>query len=85
MKIHGGIELQLHTLLILALNGSEWSASQPGYFTPRKRAPGTHWKDGPRVSLDAVAKRRSSFFALNLKHRASKMRRGDYIKHSKYF
>jgi len=23
--------------------GVEWSASQPGRFTPRERAPGTHW------------------------------------------
>jgi hypothetical protein len=29
--------------LISALDGGEWSASRPGRFTPRERAPGTHW------------------------------------------
>jgi len=29
--------------LPLALDGGEWSASHTGHFTPRKRAPGTHW------------------------------------------
>jgi hypothetical protein len=45
--------------LTLALDGGEWSASRPGHFTPRERAPGTHWIGGwvgPRALLDAVAK-----------------------------
>jgi hypothetical protein len=29
--------------LTSALYGSEWSASRPGRFIPRKRAPGTNW------------------------------------------
>jgi hypothetical protein len=29
-----------------ALYGGEWSASRSGRFTPRKRAPGTHWIGG---------------------------------------
>jgi len=29
-----------------ALDGDEWSATRPGRFTPRKRAPGTHWIGG---------------------------------------
>jgi hypothetical protein len=32
--------------LISALDGGEWSASRPGRFTPRKRAPGIHWIGG---------------------------------------
>jgi hypothetical protein len=32
--------------LTLALDGSEWSASRPGRFTPRERAPGNHWIGG---------------------------------------
>jgi hypothetical protein len=32
--------------LILALVGGEWSTSRPGHFTPRERAPGTHWIGG---------------------------------------
>jgi hypothetical protein len=29
--------------LTSALDESEWSASRPGRFTPRERAPGSHW------------------------------------------
>jgi len=29
--------------LTSALDGGEWSASRPGHFTPRERAPGAHW------------------------------------------
>jgi hypothetical protein len=38
--------------LTSALDGSEWSVSRPGRFTPRKRASGTHWigrRVGPRA------------------------------------
>jgi hypothetical protein len=47
--------------LTSALHGGEWSASRPGRFTPRERAPGTHWIRswmGPRAVLDAVVKRK---------------------------
>jgi hypothetical protein len=43
------------------LDGGEWSASRPDRFTPRERAPGTHWIGGwvgPRAVLDAVVKRK---------------------------
>jgi hypothetical protein len=30
----GGLDLYLHSFLISALEGSEWSASRPGSFTP---------------------------------------------------
>jgi hypothetical protein len=46
--------------LTSALDGGEWSASRPGRFTPRERAPGTRWIGGwvgPRAVLDAVVKR----------------------------
>jgi hypothetical protein len=49
--------------LISALDGGEWSASRPSRFTPRERAPGTHWIGGwvgPRAVLDAVLKRKKS-------------------------
>jgi hypothetical protein len=39
----------------------EWSASRPGGFTPRERAPSTHWIGGwvgPRAGLDAVVRRK---------------------------
>jgi len=41
-------------------SGGEWSASCLGRFTPRERAPDTHWIGGwvgHRAGLDAVAKR----------------------------
>jgi hypothetical protein len=44
-----------------ALDGGEWSASRPGRFTPRERAPGTHWIggwEGPRAVLDAEVDRK---------------------------
>jgi len=44
-----------------ALDGSEWSASRLCRFTPRERAPVTHWVGGyvdPRAGLDAVVKRK---------------------------
>jgi len=44
-----------------ALGGGEWSASCTGCFTPRERAPDTHWIGGwvgPRTSLDAFVKRK---------------------------
>jgi hypothetical protein len=47
--------------LISALDGGEWSASRPNHFTPRERAPSTHWIGGwvgPRDVLDAVVKRK---------------------------
>jgi hypothetical protein len=43
------------------LDGSEWSISRPGRFTPRERAPGINWIggwEGPRAVLDAVVKRK---------------------------
>jgi hypothetical protein len=47
--------------LTSALDGGEWSASRPGRFNPRKRAPGSHWIVnwvGPRASLDAAVRRK---------------------------
>jgi hypothetical protein len=44
---------------ISALDGGEWSASRHDRFTPRKRAPDTHWIGdwvGLRAGLDAVVK-----------------------------
>jgi hypothetical protein len=36
MKTYVGVEVQLHSFLTSALDGSEWSASQPGRFPPGK-------------------------------------------------
>jgi hypothetical protein len=61
MKEYGVVEVQFDAFLTSALDGGEWSASHPGRFTPRERAPGTHWIGGwmgPRAGLDAVVNRK---------------------------
>jgi hypothetical protein len=58
--------------LTSALDGGEWSASRPGRFIPRERAPGIHWiggRVGPRAVLGAVVKRK-----IPSPHRESKTR-----------
>jgi hypothetical protein len=62
--------------LTSALYGGKWSALRPGRFTPRERAPGTHWIEGwvgPTVVLDAVVKRKfpASAGNRNLESRSS--------------
>jgi len=49
------MEVWLHSILTSPLDGGEWSASQPGHFTSRERAHGTHWIGGG--SLYDVAKK----------------------------
>jgi hypothetical protein len=47
--------------LISALDAGEWSASRLGRFTPREKAPGTHWIGGwvgSRAVLNALVKRK---------------------------
>jgi hypothetical protein len=47
--------------LTSALDGGEWSVSRSSRFTPRERAPGTHWIAGwvgPRTGMDTVRKRK---------------------------
>jgi hypothetical protein len=46
MKAYWGVEVYLYAFLTSALDGGEWSASRPGSFTHRERAPGTHWIGG---------------------------------------
>jgi hypothetical protein len=65
MKAYGGVDEKFHIFLTSALARGEWSASRPGRFTPRERAPGTHWIGGwvdPRAGVDDVEKRK--FFTL---------------------
>jgi hypothetical protein len=66
MKTYGGVEVYLHEFRTSAQNGSKWSASRSGRFTPGERAHGIHWIGrwvGPRGGLDAVAKRRNPIIA----------------------
>jgi hypothetical protein len=52
MKAYGRVDVWTHIFLTSVLVGGEWSASRPGRFTPRERAPGAHWIGG-RVDLRA--------------------------------
>jgi len=56
------VEIYLHSFFDLDTRWMcEWSASRPGRFTPRERAPGIHWTGGwvgPRDVLGAVVKRK---------------------------
>jgi hypothetical protein len=59
MKAYGGVGIQIHIFLTSELTGGEWSASGPCRFTPKERAPGTHWIGGwmgPRTSLNYLEK-----------------------------
>jgi hypothetical protein len=38
MKAYGGVDVQTHVFLTLALVEGEWSASYPSHFTPGERA-----------------------------------------------
>jgi hypothetical protein len=61
MRAIGRVEVWPHAFLTSELDGSAWSASHPGRFTPRERAPDTHWIGGwvgPRAGLDAAEKRK---------------------------
>jgi hypothetical protein len=60
MEAYLGVEVYFHVSLTSALYGGVWSASRPGFFTPRERAPCTHWTGGwvgPRTGLDAVMRK----------------------------
>jgi hypothetical protein len=74
MKTYWGVEVLLHAFLTEALDGGEWSASRPGRFNPRERAPGTHWRGGwmgPRAGLDAVVKKKIPSPRRDLKKRGT--------------
>jgi hypothetical protein len=60
IKTYWGVEVQLHAFLTSAIDGGVWSASHPGRFTPKERAPCTHWIGGlgPRAGVDTVAKKK---------------------------
>jgi hypothetical protein len=61
MKAYWGSGVIAPFIFDLSTNGGEWSASRPGRFTPKERAPGTYWLGGwvgPSAVLDAVVKRK---------------------------
>jgi len=54
MKTYRGSGGIAPAFLTSTLDGGEWSASRPGRFTLRERAPGTHWIGGwvgPRAAV----------------------------------
>jgi hypothetical protein len=54
--VSGGIAPRI---LELSTRWDEWSVSRPDFFTPRERAPITHWIGGcvgPSAGLDAIPK-----------------------------
>jgi hypothetical protein len=59
------MDVYIHVFLTSALVGGEWSPSRPSRFTPKEKAPSTHWIRGlvdPRAGLDDVEK--SKFLTL---------------------
>jgi hypothetical protein len=56
--------------LTSALDGGEWSASRPGRFIPRERAPGTRWIGGSYV--ECIIKVKVKFSLCLTKHHAMK-------------
>jgi hypothetical protein len=58
MNMYGGGN-SAPPFLTTSLDGGEWSASRPYYFTPRERIPGTHslgGSVGPRAGLEDLEK-----------------------------
>jgi len=66
MQTYGGVEVQLHTVLIPSLYGGEWSVSGPDRFSSGESAPNIHcvggWV-GPRANLGGGKKKCSPFIA----------------------
>ena len=60
----GGVEVQLHAFLTLALDRSKLSATHPSVFATAKSAPGTQWIRGwvdPSSILEVLQKQNISY------------------------
>ena len=53
VKAKGGVKVWFQGFLTSALDGGEWSASQPCGFTPWRKSP-TYWQDGIWVVSEPV-------------------------------
>jgi hypothetical protein len=61
MKAYGGVEVLLHSFLILPADGGEWSVSHCGHLTPRERTFDFHRRlGGSQSSLDTFEKKQIS-------------------------
>jgi hypothetical protein len=62
MKMNVGVDAEIHTFLISALDGGEWSASRPAHFIPGDKVPSAYcivgWV-GLRTGLDETEKKKS--------------------------
>jgi hypothetical protein len=61
MQAYLGSGVTAPRIFDLGTRGGEWSASRPGRFNPREKAPVTHWIGGwvgLRTGLDAVVRRK---------------------------
>jgi hypothetical protein len=58
MKVSGGVELQLYTFLILALDGQKLSATAPLPWVDETPVPMNKSLDAPQTSLDSFENRR---------------------------
>ena len=62
-----GVQVELSSFLIKALDGDEWLASCPDHCTPRQGTPShslyqlNNSLGGPRANVDALEKRQMSF------------------------
>jgi hypothetical protein len=65
MMAYGEVDVQIHVFWTVELVADEWSASHPGRFTTRERAPCTHWIAGSvRLSADPDIVEKTKLFTL---------------------
>jgi hypothetical protein len=64
MKAHWEVEVLLHSLLTLALDGGERSASHSGHFIPGEKAPSTHRKS--QSQSGHIGKKKNSLTLLGI-------------------
>jgi len=65
MKAYGGVEVQFHTVLTVALDGGEWSASRSGHLTPGNV---TTFPYNVRYASDIPGLKRHGYEGRGLKH-----------------
>jgi hypothetical protein len=85
LKAYWGVDVELHTFFISALDGGEWSVSRPGRFTLRERDHVTHWRGGLmglRADLDATMDKVQKHNSVNTNTPSSESYRNQIISYS---